>query len=116
MAMSLYLMFACRDRSEFLGFLDGFVDAAHHVEGLACPSSIVPTPIAADVEAVIPLTGNPVPFVSVIEDGVPVAFVRTKADGVPSAGVVNDGLFVKARTPVPDSSLMMLAKSAELPT
>ena len=50
---------------------------------------MVPTPRAADVEALIPLTGKPVPL------------VRVTADGVPRLGVVKVGLVVKARTPVP---------------
>ena len=52
------------------------------VVSVACPSSILPTPIAVEVEAVIPLTGNPVQLVNVPELGVP----RT---GVVSVGLVN---------------------------
>ena len=38
------------------------------------------------------------------------------AEATPKVGVVKVGEILKASTPVPDSSLMMLAKSAEEPT
>ena len=50
------------------------------VVSVACPSSIVPTPNAVDVDAVRPDIGNPVQL------------VRVPEDGVPNAGVVRVGL------------------------
>lgn len=43
----------------------------------AAPSSTDPTPRAVLVEAVIPLTGNAVPFVRFTDDGVPRAGVTS---------------------------------------
>jgi len=70
------------------------------VVSVACPSSILPTPIADVVEAVIPLTGNPV------------ALVNVTADGVPRLGVVNIGLIENTRLPEPVSSVTTVAKLA----
>ena len=57
------------------------------VVSLACPSSIVHTPIAVAVDATSPAMGSPVQFVRVPEEGVP----RT---GVVSVGLVRV-LFVR---------------------
>jgi len=43
------------------------------VVSVACPNSMLPTPSAVEVEAVMPLTGRPVALVSVRELGVPPA-------------------------------------------
>ena len=57
-------------------------DERDNVVSVACPNSILPTPSAVEVDAVIPLTGRPVQLVNVPELGVP----RT---GVVSVGLVN---------------------------
>ena len=69
-------------------------DTRASVVSLACPSSIEPTPRAADVLATSPAIGKPVQFVSV------------PLDGVPSAGVTNVGDVANTNAPVPVSSLM----------
>jgi hypothetical protein len=137
------------------------------VVSVACPSSMLPTPKAVEVEAVIPLTGNPVALVNVTDVGVPktgvtnvgdvaktrapepvssvtaeirfaddgvakkvatpvanpdtpveignpVALVSTPDAGVPSAGVTKVGLVAKTSAPVPVSSEITPASSAEV--
>ena len=71
---------------------------------------MLPRPRASDVESTIPLTGSPV------------AFVKVPDDGVPSAGVVNVGLvsvlFVRVSVPVRVtklSSLRAVLNSAVVP-
>ena len=67
------------------------------VVSVACPSSIDPTPNAADVEGVKPLIGKPVQLVSVPADGVPKL-------GVTKVGEVESTLLplpVEVVTPVP---------------
>jgi hypothetical protein len=66
------------------------------VVSVACPNSILPTPSAVEVDAVIPLTGRPVAFVKVPDDGVPRAPLNNTtapADPVLTASAV--------ATPVP---------------
>jgi hypothetical protein len=63
------------------------------VVSVACPNSIVPTPSAVEVEAVMPLTGRPVQFVNVPEDGVP----RTGAVSVGLVRVLFVNVSVVAR-------------------
>lgn len=70
------------------------------VVSLACPSSILPTPIAVDVEAVSPAIGNQVQLVSVPDDGV-------HNTGVVSVGLVSV-LLVSTSLPA------RVAKSASL--
>ena len=41
------------------------------VVSVACPSSTLPTPKAVEVDAVIPLTSNPLALVNVADVGVP---------------------------------------------
>ena len=55
-------------------------DTRESVVSVACPNSTLPNPKAVDVDAVIPLNGNPVALVSVNDVG------------VPRSGVVNVGL------------------------
>ena len=62
-------------------------------------ASAVPTPVPSPV---IPAIGRPV------------ALVRVAADGVPKFGVVKTGLVVYATTPVPLSSVRIVAKLAEV--
>ena len=54
--------------------------------------------------------------VAVVAGGVRVTLFTDVALATPKTGVVKVGVFVKARTPVPDSSLIIPARSAELPT
>jgi hypothetical protein len=66
----------------------------------ACPNSMLPTPSAVEVEAVMPLTGKPVAFVNVPENGVPRAPLNSTtapADPVLTASAV--------ATPVPSPEI-----------
>ena len=72
------------------------------VVSVAWPNSILPTPKAVVVDAVIPLTGNPVALVSVNEVG------------VPKFGVTRVGLVAKTNAPEPVSSEITPANSAEV--
>ena len=75
-------------------------DERDNVVSVACPSSIVPTPSAVVVDAVMPLTGRPVAFVNVPELGVPRAPLNNTtapADPVLTASAV--------ATPVPSPEI-----------
>lgn len=72
------------------------------VVSVACPSSTVPTPSAAEVEAVIPLIGNPV------------ALVRVTDVGVPNTGVTRVGDVANTKEPEPVSSEITPASSADV--
>ena len=58
---------------------------------VACPSFIVPTAIASEVDATRPVSGNPVAFVRVAEAGVP----NTALSGIVTVPV-NVGLAIGA--------------------
>lgn len=64
------------------------------VVSLACPSSIVHTPIAVAVDATSPAMGSPVQL------------VRVPDDGVPRTGVVRVGLVQNTKAQLPVSSLI----------
>ena len=54
--------------------------------------------------------------VALVAGAVRATLLREVAEATPKVGVVKVGEILKASTPVPDSSLIMLAKSAEEPT
>ena len=97
------------------------------VVSVACPSSILPTPNAVDVDAVNPDIGNPVQLVRVPEDGVPrtgvvrvglvrVLFVNVSVVSLPTR--VSDALGNKiVRLPVGSTTLnVVLYASAVAPS
>ena len=98
------------------------------VVSVACPSSTLPTPSAVEVEAVIPLTGRPVALVRVPDAGVPRAppdVIKVADAGIvvplmlvavaaPNTGVTSVGEVPNTKAPVPVSSEMTPASSAEV--
>ncbi|UOF80688.1 ribonuclease E [Caudoviricetes sp.] len=76
-------------------------------------SKKVATPAPNDVIPVPPLATGSVP-VTPLASGNPVALVRTAADGVPSAGVTKVGLLANTSAPLPVSSEITPASSAEV--
>ena len=95
--------------------------AAVPVRLVATPEDGVPrAPLKVTKAPAVPTltpraVATPVPKPEIpVETGRPVPLVKVMAEGVPRLGVVKTGLVVYATTPVPDSSVKIVARLAEV--
>jgi hypothetical protein len=86
------------------------------VVGSVTPVVAVAVRVVAKAPAVIREEPSAKVKVALVAGAVRATLLREVAEATPKVGVVKVGEIVKASTPEPDSSVIMLAKSAEEPT